>query len=570
MVDSLTCRLCKNYLIDCVTTTSCLHSFCRSCLFKHIAKEATCPGCPGKTILPNLSTALRRDNKLQKIVYVVSPESYWREMEARGEFCQKRLLTQSDIKLIVDNDMVAFSDQIVQPEDLIAFQLEYVSSLDQLRQVASKECANIPKKIKATIPKSPQVDGDIELPQLKMYLRTKAMNTISVLQEIIEKKFELQDKYEVVFSLKAHPFILSGQVTFTDLVYMSFWDREKPLPICFTILRKSVESVVSKGVRKDVSAAVDMPQLEKMEVGEDDGCDMPVLDKPVAGKDHPTLPKMLSPPNKGSKKEFIATIGGQKRTVDRSDHHSNSSSPPVLINEGMAVNGKQNDPKNLNLTPISMSSNSYGSLNGQMISLPPGTMPKLGQHQVNKNNLKPMINGQTMNGQNVNGQTMNGQNVNGQNIIGQNMNGMMGPNQQQHRPPQSYYSPQFIQTSNGHISVPNNGNYQIMTLPQGGIITQVPHSGMYGMTSIEPPSKKSRPSLDGQQARYVFPVNGPQFVQFQGNPMTAQQFIHQHQQHNNLNQSMLLQRQITQQNQYKAIPTMPTLAPKIASGPRSK
>uniref|UniRef100_A0AC35TSR6 RING-type domain-containing protein n=1 Tax=Rhabditophanes sp. KR3021 TaxID=114890 RepID=A0AC35TSR6_9BILA len=539
MVDSLTCCLCDNYLIDCVTATSCLHSFCRSCLFKHIAKEAKCPKCPGNTLLPNLSTAFRRDKKLQKIVYVVSPESYWREMEARGEFCQKRLLSQNDMKLIVDNEMVAFSDQIVQPDDQIAFQLEYVTSLDELRQSASEECANIPKKIKDTLPKSPKVDADIELPEFKKYFRTKALNTISTLHEIMENKFNLPDKYEIVFSLKAHPFILSDHVTFTDLVYMSFWDREKPLPICFTILRKSIESAASKALREDAIAAVDMPQLEKMEIDEDDRCDMPVLDKPVNGKSHPTLSKMLSPSNKLNNKtgdnQLRTTNGAQKRPLHRPGHHSNSTSPPILINEGMIMNCKPTDPKYLNLTPTNMSSNAYASLNGQIVTMAPGTIPKLGQHQVNKNNLK-------------------------------HMNGMVG--QQQHRPQQSYYPPQFVQNSNGHVSLFNNANYQIVSLPQGGIITQVPHPGMYCMApSNEPPSKKSRPSLDTQQQRYVFPVNGSQFVQFQGNAMAAQQFI---QQQNNLNQSMLLQKQITHQNQYKAMPTMPTLAPKIASGSGSK
>lgn len=43
----ITCFLCRGYLIEATTIVECLHTFCHSCLMKHLAKEASlsCPQC---------------------------------------------------------------------------------------------------------------------------------------------------------------------------------------------------------------------------------------------------------------------------------------------------------------------------------------------------------------------------------------------------------------------------------------------------------------------------------------------------------------------------------------------
>ncbi|TMW39774.1 hypothetical protein DOY81_015146, partial [Sarcophaga bullata] len=39
------CSLCFGYLIDATTIVECLHSFCHSCLIKHLRTEQYCPRC---------------------------------------------------------------------------------------------------------------------------------------------------------------------------------------------------------------------------------------------------------------------------------------------------------------------------------------------------------------------------------------------------------------------------------------------------------------------------------------------------------------------------------------------
>jgi hypothetical protein len=41
----ITCFLCKGYLIEATTIVECLHTYCHSCLMKHLCREKCCPQC---------------------------------------------------------------------------------------------------------------------------------------------------------------------------------------------------------------------------------------------------------------------------------------------------------------------------------------------------------------------------------------------------------------------------------------------------------------------------------------------------------------------------------------------
>lgn len=41
----ITCFLCRGYLIEATTIVECLHTFCHSCLMKHLTREKCCPQC---------------------------------------------------------------------------------------------------------------------------------------------------------------------------------------------------------------------------------------------------------------------------------------------------------------------------------------------------------------------------------------------------------------------------------------------------------------------------------------------------------------------------------------------
>lgn len=41
----ITCFMCRGYLIEATTIVECLHTFCHSCLMKHLARDKCCPQC---------------------------------------------------------------------------------------------------------------------------------------------------------------------------------------------------------------------------------------------------------------------------------------------------------------------------------------------------------------------------------------------------------------------------------------------------------------------------------------------------------------------------------------------
>ncbi|ALC40794.1 Su-z-2 [Drosophila busckii] len=43
--DLLTCRICQGYMIDPTTFDCCSHTFCRSCILKHLLRDVHCPQC---------------------------------------------------------------------------------------------------------------------------------------------------------------------------------------------------------------------------------------------------------------------------------------------------------------------------------------------------------------------------------------------------------------------------------------------------------------------------------------------------------------------------------------------
>lgn len=82
----LLCGLCGGYLIDASTLAECLHSFCRSCIIKHLDTHKTCPLCEALIHKTRPQHAVRPDKALQGIVYKLVPGLYHREMQRRQEF----------------------------------------------------------------------------------------------------------------------------------------------------------------------------------------------------------------------------------------------------------------------------------------------------------------------------------------------------------------------------------------------------------------------------------------------------------------------------------------------------
>nr|XP_040221306.2 polycomb group protein Psc isoform X2 [Anopheles coluzzii] len=71
----ITCHLCKGYLIDATTIVECLHSFCHSCIMKHLRTEQYCPQCEMmiNKAKPNIKELAEDNEELLKAKYLLCP-----------------------------------------------------------------------------------------------------------------------------------------------------------------------------------------------------------------------------------------------------------------------------------------------------------------------------------------------------------------------------------------------------------------------------------------------------------------------------------------------------------------
>ncbi|XP_062555574.1 polycomb group RING finger protein 3 [Armigeres subalbatus] len=88
----ITCEICKGYFIDATTVTECLHTFCKSCLVKHLEENNTCPTCQNVIHQSHPLQYISFDRTMQDIVYKLVPNLMEDEMRREREFYKSRNL----------------------------------------------------------------------------------------------------------------------------------------------------------------------------------------------------------------------------------------------------------------------------------------------------------------------------------------------------------------------------------------------------------------------------------------------------------------------------------------------
>uniref|UniRef100_A0A2P2I498 Polycomb group RING finger protein 3-like n=1 Tax=Hirondellea gigas TaxID=1518452 RepID=A0A2P2I498_9CRUS len=96
--EHIICAICSGYLIDATTVTECLHTFCKSCLVKHLEEKNTCPSCELVIHQSHPLNYISFDRTMQDIVYKLVPNLQEKELRlerdfyrVRGEVCPRDL-----------------------------------------------------------------------------------------------------------------------------------------------------------------------------------------------------------------------------------------------------------------------------------------------------------------------------------------------------------------------------------------------------------------------------------------------------------------------------------------------
>lgn len=86
----LTCTICTGYLVDATTIVECLHSFCRSCIIRHLELSYDCPKCNTEIHKTKPFEYIRSDPSLQEVVYKLVPDLYQKEVLRKSSWGTKR------------------------------------------------------------------------------------------------------------------------------------------------------------------------------------------------------------------------------------------------------------------------------------------------------------------------------------------------------------------------------------------------------------------------------------------------------------------------------------------------
>nr|AFN02447.1 posterior sex combs [Bombyx mori] len=214
--EHITCPLCRGYYIDATTIVECLHSFCRSCIIKHLKAKSYCPVC--EMMINSAKPNIKLDKALQDIVYKLVPGLFQKEMERRQHFYASRpgqAATATPEQRGEDTERIIFS-----PEDVISFSLEYADVTDTDSISSKSSDSNEPPPNSAST---------------RRYLQCPAVVNISHLKKFLSKKFDV-DSSQFAIDILYKKVPLPDYYTLMDIAYIYNWKRNEPMRFFYQII----------------------------------------------------------------------------------------------------------------------------------------------------------------------------------------------------------------------------------------------------------------------------------------------------------------------------------------------
>ncbi|CAH1645023.1 unnamed protein product [Spodoptera littoralis] len=214
--EHITCPLCRGYYIDATTIVECLHSFCRSCIIKHLRAKSYCPVC--EMMINSAKPNIKPDKALQDIVYKLVPGLFQKEMERRQQFYSSRpgpAATATPEQRGEDTERIIFS-----PEDVISFSLEYADATDTDSISSKSSDSNEPQPVPTTPRRFLQCPAVVNISHLKKFLSMKFdIDSTQFAIDILYKRVPLPDYY-----------------TLMDIAYIYNWKRNEPMRFFYQII----------------------------------------------------------------------------------------------------------------------------------------------------------------------------------------------------------------------------------------------------------------------------------------------------------------------------------------------
>ncbi|XP_017031702.1 protein suppressor 2 of zeste [Drosophila kikkawai] len=202
--DLITCGICRGYMIDPTTVDTCYHTYCRSCILKHLLRMVYCPDCKASGGKEISETNLRSDDTLRSLIFKLVPGLYQRECKELEEF-------EKQHEDLVDENQPPREQEFFTATELISLSLEYhPAMLDQC--------------------------GPGEVPPI-IYLQCPAGLRVELLKRFLCSKYNIEAENKLVeVEVTYEDEVLPSHFTLMDVGYCYNWSRQSPMAFCYRIL----------------------------------------------------------------------------------------------------------------------------------------------------------------------------------------------------------------------------------------------------------------------------------------------------------------------------------------------
>lgn len=222
----LTCKLCKGYLVDAMTLVKCLHSFCRSCILKHLETGHACPVCDLRLSKINMESHLIKDDTLQNVVYKAVPGLYQKEMKRRRDFYATKGSKADQASLSPEQkgelDSSSSGRIIFSPDEAVSLSLEYKPIVDVKTEPEASSAGPSSQAFKEPT---------------KRYLNCPAAVTIALLQKFLRMKYSIGARYKV--DILYMDDVLWSHYMLMDVAYIYSWKRDMPLRLFYRVFESA-------------------------------------------------------------------------------------------------------------------------------------------------------------------------------------------------------------------------------------------------------------------------------------------------------------------------------------------
>jgi len=195
----LTCGLCSGYLIDAIKSVECFHSFCRSCIIKHLQESSRCPICDQNFHKTKPYLSLRPDKTLQDIVYKLVPKLYQKELLRRKLFYSTNSESSLESKVSLGLGEEEDGNLFHLTDNQISVSLEYDFGQLNNNETNTKVCEN-------------------EMITSRRYLLCPSSLPIALLKKFILTKYDLTPNYKVDIMYQDN--LLDEDFTLMDVAFI--------------------------------------------------------------------------------------------------------------------------------------------------------------------------------------------------------------------------------------------------------------------------------------------------------------------------------------------------------------